>query len=263
LQLVLLALVASENDPLERRLGIPASVIDLVAAVLLVGLSHVEHMKTTRPSFLTTAYLFCTVFFDVARVRTEWLEHQHIAFAGVLSAAIAVKLILLGLESVEKRHQLIIATDEKLPLSTESTSGPFNRGFFIWLTGLLRTGYATLLTVSSLPAIYERLQSSRLGSQYEAEWQRRALRSKIRKYELLLCVIHCLRGEILQVAFPRLAAVALSLSQPFLIREAVAYVRLPSNQDTTNLGYGLIGAFALVFICAAVCHLPLITIHSY
>jgi ATP-binding cassette subfamily C (CFTR/MRP) protein 1 len=255
LQLVLLILISSQTDVTERRLGVPAAVLDLVATSLLVGLSYFEHIKTSRPSFLVAAYLLCTLFFDVARARTEWVQHQHIAFAGVLSTSLAVKLVLLALESVEKRRYLAIPPDEKPP-STESTSGPFSRGFFVWLSGLLRTGYASLLTVSSLPAIYERLQSDRVGDAFEEEWRRRLARGRHRqKRALLWCVAHCLRWEVLQVVFPRLAYTGLQLAQPFLIREAVAFVGLPDNEQTKNLGYGLVGAFALVFICASVSRL--------
>lgn len=46
--------------------------------------------------------------------------------------------------------------------------------------------------------------------------------------------------------------IALSISQPFLVSHALRFLTMPSSEATMNLGYGLIGAFALVFIGSAV-----------
>ena len=72
------------------------------------------------------------------------------------------------------------------------------------------------------------------------------------KYALLMSILRCLKWEILAIAFPRLALVGLQIVQPFLITEAVTYVDKPDEDVSLNKGYGLIGAFALVFISASV-----------
>lgn len=46
--------------------------------------------------------------------------------------------------------------------------------------------------------------------------------------------------------------IALSISQPFLVSHALRFLTMPASEATMNLGYGLIGAFALVFIGSAV-----------
>jgi ATP-binding cassette subfamily C (CFTR/MRP) protein 1 len=46
--------------------------------------------------------------------------------------------------------------------------------------------------------------------------------------------------------------IALSISQPFLVSNALRFLTMPASESTTNLGYGLIGAFAFVFIGSAV-----------
>lgn len=56
--------------------------------------------------------------------------------------------------------------------STESTSGPFNRGFFVWLNSLLITGWATVLTLHDLPAIYEKLSSEKLAVIFSKRWDK-------------------------------------------------------------------------------------------
>jgi ATP-binding cassette subfamily C (CFTR/MRP) protein 1 len=50
---------------------------------------------------------------------------------------------------------------------------------------------------------------------------------------------------------PKFCYVALSLSQTYLIQSAVDYVQDADSTDS-NPGYGLIGAFALVYIGLAV-----------
>ena len=64
------------------------------------------------------------------------------------------------------------------------------------------------------------------------------------------------RWEIVVIAFPKLAYVALSLSQPFLIQEAVGFVQNAGTGKDQNIGYGLIGGFALVYIGLAVSASP-------
>jgi ATP-binding cassette, subfamily C (CFTR/MRP), member 1 len=56
----------------------------------------------------------------------------------------------------------------------------------------------------------------------------------------------------MSLAIPRTALIALSLAQPYLIASALRFLSLPDDESARNMGYGLIGAFAFVFIGAAV-----------
>lgn len=94
---------------------------------------------------------------------------MNVAYAAVLSTSTALKLALLVLENVEKRRILVDSSKEP---STESTSGPFNRGFFIWLNSLLISGWATVLTMHDLPAIYEKLSSEKLAVIFTKRWDK-------------------------------------------------------------------------------------------
>lgn len=143
--------------------------LNLVAAFCIVLLEHAEHVKSVRPSFLLTAYLFVSLLFDAARLRTEWLMSLNIAFACILSTSAAFKLALLVLETVEKRS--ILVSSNKLP-SQESTSGPLSRGLFIWLNSLLISGWATVLTNNNLPTIYEKLSSDKLAVRFQKSWSK-------------------------------------------------------------------------------------------
>ena len=67
-----------------------------------------------------------------------------------------------------------------------------------------------------------------------------------------MATVLAFRWEVLLIAFPKLAYVALSLSQPFLIQGAVSFVQNTRTENNNDVGYGLIGAFALVYIALAV-----------
>ncbi|KAL7937120.1 P-loop containing nucleoside triphosphate hydrolase protein [Trichoderma chlorosporum] len=241
-----LALVASSRL-LNTKFSLAAAILNLIAACCIVFLSHIEHVKSIRPSFLLTSYLFTSLLFDAARLRTEWLLSVNVAYAAVLSTSTALKLALLVLENVEKRRILVDSSKEA---STESTSGPFNRGFFVWLNSLLITGWATVLTMHDLPAIYEKLSSEKLAVIFAKRWDK-ATRNG-RKASLFLNTVWILKLEIAGIALPRLATVGLTIAQPFLVSQALRFLAMPKDEHSDNIGYGLIGGFAFVFVGSAI-----------
>ncbi|PWY88307.1 multidrug resistance-associated protein [Aspergillus heteromorphus CBS 117.55] len=240
----LLALVAT-NHVIEERISLVGAVLELLAALAIVILVDLEHIRSIRPSFLVSAYLFTTLLLDLARVRTAWLIPESRAYSACLTTSVALKLLLLGLENVEKRKWLL--PDEK-SRSGESISGPFNRGLFAWLNGLLRQGYTVLLTGEALPNIHEKLASSDLSRRFSDAW---SSCDQSRQNALLLAVIRCLRWEIAGIAFPRLCLVGFNIAQPFLVSKVVTVLE-ETNSLSLDKGYGLIGATAIVFVGNAV-----------
>jgi hypothetical protein len=57
-------------------------------------------------------------------------------------------------------------------------------------------------------------------------------------------VLACVPARLLQIGF--------TYAQPFLIARAIEFAILPQGQPFDNTGYGLIGAFAIVYIGWAV-----------
>lgn len=166
--MVLVALVPTTKH-LNTHFSLAAAILNLLAAFAIVLLAHIEHVKSIRPSFLLTAYLFVSLLFDAARLRTEWLMLLNLSYAATLSTSTVFKLAVLVLETIEKRKILITA--DHVP-SKESTSGPFSRGFFVWLNSLLFSGWATVLTNNDLPTIYEKLSSEKLALRFGKAWQK-------------------------------------------------------------------------------------------
>jgi len=77
-----------------------------------------------------------------------------------------------------------------------------------------------------------------------------------------LATVKAVKWDVMFIVPPRLALIALRLSQPFLISHALRYLTTSSEELSKNVGYGLIGAFALVFIGSAVRQTPLNDRHS-
>ncbi|KAJ6139125.1 hypothetical protein N7471_005611 [Penicillium samsonianum] len=243
IQVALLVFSASQHYP-AQYVSVAGDTLSLIVAVFIVVLLHLEHTRAVRPSFLVSAYLSITVLLDIARVRTAWLLPYGRAYPACLTACLVTKLLLLVLANVEKRKLLLTAEKTQ---SIESTSGLFSRGLFAWLNELLRKGHTLLLTGDTLPNIHEKLSSRDLSDRFSKSW---ALCDQSRKHALLLAVVNCLRWDIAAIALPRLALIGFSIAQPFLVGKTVTY--LEQTESSLNIGYGLIGATAIVFIGVAV-----------
>lgn len=168
--LQLATLVLTTNLPAQTQTSIASASLCLVSALTLGILSHFEHAKSIRPSFLINIYLIATVIFDIVRVRTQWLSGNDDAISRALTASLAVKCAILSLEAMEKRS-LLLGLDRHFSL--ESTSGLINRSSFWWLNSLLFRGFKNLLTLDELPAIHEKLDSAYLAVKLQTIWDNR------------------------------------------------------------------------------------------
>ena len=259
LQVALLILVTNPRS--RTHISVASAALSLLSALALAILSHLEHVKSVKPSFLINLYLIATVLFDATRLRTQWLITSDDSLAGALSASWAVKCLILILEAVEKRS-LLFGLDHHFSL--ESTSGLINRSSFWWLNSLLLVGFKKVLTLDNLPAIYEKLDSEYLANKLKSTWDNcksknhscdhnlQVVGNQKRKHGLVYACVLSLRGDILMIFIPRFCYVALSISQAYLIQDAVRYVQETDIPGSINTGYGLIGAFAFVYIGLAV-----------
>ena len=150
--------------------AVPAAVVSLLASATLGVLSHAEHTRTVRPSFLASGYLFLTVVLDVAQARSLWLRPSAAglgAVAALLTVSLAVRVVVLVLEESSKSSLVLrggrggrredgeeevkyVALTAAAP---ESTSGLFSRSLFWWLNSLLYQGCRSVLGMADLEAI--------------------------------------------------------------------------------------------------------------
>lgn len=75
---------------------------------------------------------------------------------------------------------------------------------------------------------------------------------KKRPNSLLAVTFRTLKWPLLSIALPRICLIGFNFSQPFLINRAISFSLEPESQHTTNVGYGLIFAYVLVYTGIAV-----------
>lgn len=167
LQLALLVLWSVKSGQ-RTRFSITAAALSFVDAFMFYLLSYTEHSKSLRPSTLLGAYLFFSLLFDAARVRTLWLMQYDAAIRGVFTTSLATKVAILLLEAKEKRRYLNNYDQQKGP---EETSGIYNQSVFWWLNSLIRHGFSKVLLMDDLYPIDENMMSERLGATFRQKWK--------------------------------------------------------------------------------------------
>lgn len=80
------------------------------------------------------------------------------------------------------------------------------------------------------------------------------MKGKKGQNSLLAMSFRVLTQPILYGVFPRLCLVGLRFSQPFLIERSIKFSVEPPSRWNSNVGYGLIGAYILVYVGMAVSH---------
>jgi len=163
-------IVWSTGTGVQSRASIVAAVLSLATAVALIVLSYLEHVRSLRPSSTINAYLLLSVPCDAAKVRTLWLRGGSSLLAGIVSAMLVIKLLVLVVEAGEKRRILLSTHTD---ISPEDTSGLYSRSLFWWLNPILLTGYKCILRDVDLFPADESLTSESLRKRFQARWTRR------------------------------------------------------------------------------------------
>jgi len=212
---------------------VPAASLSFLAALCLTGLSHIEHLRSVRPSALINVFLFLTLLFDIAKVRTLWQHDGAAKLAAVYSSTIAVKVFLLIVEGFEKRDILF---DQYRHPSPEVTAGVWSISTFSWLLSLLRLGFSKELVISDLYPTDDSMSTTTLLSQASKCWSSWKHKTKTRafvwstmwnlKLQMTLCVV------------PRLCQIGFKYAQPFLVARTISFSENKSEND--GIGWTLV-----------------------
>lgn len=221
-----------------------ASTLTVFDAIGLCVLSHVEHVRSVRPSAIINIYLLLTLPFDVARSRTLWSEGATRSFAAIFSGSVGIKFMVLIAEAIEKRPILL---QRYRHYSLEATSGIYSRSFFFWLNKLMTTGFNRVLSNEDLYPIDDEMTSRVLLTHASAAWNKA---NKSSSRALFWSILRANRVAFLYCVFPRICLMGFRFSQPFLLTRTVHFANNPSESDST--GWGLTAAFGLVFLGMAV-----------
>ncbi|KAF7853431.1 hypothetical protein EAF04_010722 [Stromatinia cepivora] len=242
LQLALLAFwcfpASQRNDG-----SIPSAALSTATTLILAVLSHYEQLRSIRPSSLLNLYLFISILFDATQARTLWLRGTGGGWIRVVfTVSLAVKLLLIALEAREKEP---IPKIKGCRLSPETTASVFNRSVFWWLNQLFWSGYRNPLALSDLYPLEPDMSSIKLGEGLAKVW---AQTQQSRKYCLLIAVASALRWPLLIPIPARLALIGFKYCQPFLLSAAVNYIEQPEDLRSRDVGFGLIGATAIIYV---------------
>lgn len=245
IQIALLALWA-EPSTTRTRASIANAAMRIVGACVLGILSFTEHQRTLRPSLILNIWLLITLLFDVAQVRTIWLQGYLSAIAPTMTISVAIKSALIVVEAIEKRGML---RDKWKAATPESTAGFYSQAFFWWLNPLFFKGYSKSLEVEDLYALDKHLSSEYLYPEVKSAWASLTTRSP---HSLLLLFFQRFKWHFLCAVPPRLAYIGFTFCQPFLITRAVDLSSQPVSVASKNDGYGLIGAYLIVYVGIAI-----------
>ncbi|KAK2033917.1 ABC transporter [Colletotrichum zoysiae] len=229
------------------RATIPTAVLSLLSSLGVGLLSWLSHERSLRPSFVLSIYLFLSTLLDTARARTLWMSGSDRTIPAVFTSTLVLRAVMVLLESTEKRRILV---PRHKGYSKEVTSGTFNRSVFFWLTSLFVNGYRNILRLDDLYPLDPELASGPVYRKLADVWDK--VPDKTVPGALFRTWLCTFAGPASAPIVPKLFQIAFNYAQPFLIDESIRLASQPQTRLYTNRGFGLIGAYALVYTGIAV-----------
>ena len=222
---------------------------------LLVAIQHfpitlLEDERSIRPSSLLSIYLLLSILLDAAQARTLWLQGDKTPIAAAFSAIIATKILMLLLETRQKREYLKFGYQQLPP---ESLSGIIGRSLLWWINDLFKQGFRSLLSMKDLYELDHELTSFTLSDNARLAWQARTVPE--RRYEFLWAMVKALKWPLIFTIPSRVLVIAFTFAQPLLIHAVLANVQHPETELSTNEGYALILASSLIYAGLAISRL--------
>lgn len=251
----------------KNRAAVPSAIVSFVGALLLCLLSYFEHLRSIRTSFLLNVYLLVTVVFDAARSRSYSLDPSLEVMSVLFTTRVGVKLFLAIFEARGKRSILL---PEFADCPPEATAGVYSRALFWWQNSLFKKGFSNVLSVDDLFHLDKHLCSEHLHHIIQTSWDTCEYSSRLLlvsgpwltiplsavsrrgSNSLFAVTLKRLKWDVLAVVPPRACLTAFNFCQPFLIHRAVTYSQQNDTDQTAHIGYGLIGAYVLVYVGIAV-----------
>lgn len=211
----------------------------------MIVVSHLEHTRCRKPSFLLNVYIILTLLFDVVQTRTLWLavsSTNRATFARLFTASVSVKFPIFCLEAYEKTRWIAADGIEHSP---EESSGFYSLATYFWLRRLFLRGYRKTLVLEDLFALDKAMSADVTAPRLleKLHYQRQ----KGRKQALLRALLAAFPWQFLHPIGPRAALVGFRYAQSFLLQALLYNLEHPESRSMDNGGYGLIGACALIY----------------
>ena len=221
-----------------------SDVLAIVATFAATVLSFLEDQRSFKPSDTLVIYFSFLTVLQIPRLRSLWLMSSVGVCQGLWTAIFAVTVSLLLLESISKTSFL---RPGYLTLSSEEVCGFWHRSFFAWVLPLFRTAFSTAITIDDLPDVGHDLRGQTASKELNKAW----IDSK-GSWRLIKALFRAYRWSILRAFVPRIALVAFTLCQPFLIATTVNWIGSEITEETKRYGQSLVGAYIIVYFGMAV-----------
>ncbi|KAJ5085777.1 P-loop containing nucleoside triphosphate hydrolase protein [Penicillium argentinense] len=245
IQSIMLVLWCQSSTP-RTRATVPTAIATVVTYCFFLYLSHLEHIRSLRPSSILCLFFVLTIPFDLARLRTFYFMPDNQPITVLFAIGLVNKAVILVLESTEKRHLLKKAFEGS---AVESTSGIISRFSFWGMNDLLAKGSKSTLTVESLPLLADDIREASDPQSLEERWDKA---NKYRSNALLWTFALHFKWDYLAGVVPRLAFTGFCFAQPFLVERVLDFMTEPEHVNSDNYARGLVGAYAIVYVGLAV-----------
>lgn len=230
--------------------AVPSAALGLVSALAMLALSGLEHTRCAKPSSLLNAYLLISLLLDAAQCRTLWLgasSPSTAPYARLFTASLAVKAVVLLLESVQKGKWLLPRAGDEHDHSPEEVSNIYSLGVYYWLNDLFLRGYRKVLRIDDLYPLDEALAAPRMEERFMAKLD--VGRMSGRRFGLLLVLFRTFPLQWLKPVPARVALVGFKFCQPLFINALLRFLQAPDAAAAArNTGYGLIGASVFIYV---------------
>ncbi|KAJ0159330.1 Canalicular multispecific organic anion transporter 1 [Colletotrichum tanaceti] len=243
LQVTLLVVWGTSGLASSTSVSLAEASIRLVDALAICVLSVAEYTRAVRPSTLLCVFLAFSAVFDAVQIRTLWLlSGEALTLAALSTSSLVIKLVILAFEVRGNKARLKELYDR---LGPEQTSGIFSRISFLWLNTLLWRGFNAVLVPEELFKMDALLDTTTLRYKFQHYWIAESRTERKLFNRLFFASCRAVKRPVLSAIIPRLCQSAFNFSQPLLIARIVTFAQ--DANDDRNIGYGLIGATAIVY----------------
>ncbi|KAK0465925.1 P-loop containing nucleoside triphosphate hydrolase protein [Desarmillaria tabescens] len=226
--------------------------LELVAVICLIAVSYLHHTRCFAPSTLIGLYLFLSVLFAAAQLRTyATASSLHAKYFAPFVVSFAVRTCYLVAELAQKRR-FLRETDK--PTALETTSSLLSRLFFVYLYPLLLGGFKRAFDLDDLVAFG--LPPILSGVPACAALTKALPRSKdAARIPIFIPSMRAFLSQFLAPVVPKCILIATTFTQPFLVESMLSFVDSYSDsngaRDDPAHGWGLVGAYAIVYLAIA------------
>lgn len=241
---ILFTAFRSQSPSLHTTLSTAAGVLSIVATFAAAVLSFLEDQRSFKPSDTLVIYFSFLTILQIPRLRSLWLISSVGVCRGLWTAIFSVTFGLVLVESASKTRTL---RPVYLTLSSEEVSGFWPRSFFAWVLPLFRTGFSTTIGISDMPEVDHDLRGHAANAKLSRAWMEYRGPSRIIK-----ALFRAYHWSILSAIVPRIALIAFTLCQPFLISTTVTWMGSDVTTETKGYGQSLVGAYVIVYFGMAV-----------